>query len=382
MRRAAALLLLAVSVSACSLFGGKDNSNPPAKLEPLNTDIRMERVWHVDMGKGTDGRYLQLEPAIDGGRIFVAEYRGHVAAFNAESGEKIWKTDIKGRIIGGVGVGGDLVLVGTSEAEVVALGWGDGEIRWRAQIESQVLSQPAADPDTVVVHSLGGDLYGLEAETGKRRWIFDRDTPVLSLRGSSSPVLIQGVVIAGLANGNLVALDAANGRQLWEASVAIPRGRSELERMVDIDSKPQIRSGVIYAVAYHGRVAAIDGSSGGVIWSRDMSSSAGLSVDFQQLYLSDQESHVWALDRQTGGSLWRQEKLSNRGLTAPVPFEDFVAVGDFEGYVHLLRDSDGELMARTRVDRERILARPVVEGGLLYVYGNGGVLAAYRVTSQ
>lgn len=382
MIRTAALLLLTVSVSACSLFGGKDNTSPPAELEPINTDIRIERIWQADLGKGTDGHYLQLEPAVDGGRIFAAEYRGNVAAFSADSGERIWKTDIKGRIIGGVGVGGDLVLVGTAEAQVVALNWGDGEVRWRAQIRSQVLSQPAADHETVVVHSLGGDLYGLDAETGERRWILDRDTPVLSLRGSSSPVLIQGVVIAGLANGNLVALDAAHGRQLWEASVAIPRGRSELERMVDIDSKPQIRGGVVYAVAYHGRVAAIDGSSGGVIWSRDMSSSAGLSVDFQQVYVSDQDSHVWALDRQTGGSLWRQEKLTNRGLTAPVPFEDFVAVGDFEGYVHLLRDSDGELMARTRVERDRILARPVVAGDVLYVYGNDGTLAAYRLASR
>jgi outer membrane protein assembly factor BamB len=275
-------------------------------------------------------------------------------------------------------VGGDLVLVGTSEAEIVALDWADGHEVWRTALDSQVLSKPAANTGTVVAHALGGDLYGLDAASGERRWMFDRNVPVLSLRGSSSPLLIQDVVIAGFANGNLVALEAKVGRQLWEAAVAIPHGRSELERMVDIDSEPQIWGSAVYAVAFHGRVVAIDGRTGTIIWNRDMSSSAGLSVDYRSVYVTDQSSNIWALDRETGGSMWRQDKLYNRNLTAPVPIEDFVVAGDFEGYLHALNASNGELAARVRVDTDGLLARPLVADNVLYVYGNGGTLAAYR----
>lgn len=379
MIRFVSLLVLALLATACSMFGSKDNTDPPAELERLDTGIKLDRVWRASVGKGTDGRYLRLQPVIDAGRIFAAEYRGEVIAYDVETGKRIWKTDTGSRITGGVGVGGDLVLVGTSEAEIVALDWSDGTEVWRTALDSQVLSQPAANTGTVVAQALGGDLYGLDASSGERRWMFDRNVPVLSLRGSSSPLMVQDIVIAGFANGNLVALEANHGRQLWETAVAIPKGRSELERMVDIDSEPQIWGSVVYAVAFHGRVVAIDGSTGTILWNRDMSSSAGLSVDYQSVYVTDQISNIWALDRETGGSMWRQDKLYNRNLTAPVPFDNYVAAGDFEGYIHILNASNGELVARERVDSDGVLARPVVADNVLYVYGNGGTLAAYRL---
>lgn len=379
MIRITLLILLTLLASACSMFGTKDNTDPPAELVRLESNIKLDRLWHTDIGKGTDGRYLILQPAIDAGRIFATEYRGRVAAYDVETGKQIWKTDTGSRITGGVGVGGNLVLVGTSEADIVALDQGDGHEVWRTLLNSQVLSQPAANLDTVVAHALGGDLYGLDASSGERKWIFDRNVPVLSLRGSSSPVLVQDIVISGFANGNLIALEANVGRQIWEAAVATPHGRSELERMVDIDSAPQLWGTAVYAVAFNGRVVAIDGNSGNIIWNRDMSSSAGLSVDYRSVYVTDQSSNVWALDRETGGSMWRQDKLLNRNLTAPVPIDDYVAAGDFEGYLHILNASSGELVARERVDSDGLLARPLVKDNVMYVYGNGGTLAAYRV---
>lgn len=377
------LVLLAVQwLSACSWLRGDDNATPPAELTDIQSRATLVKIWERDVGAGIDEQFLRLRPAVAGGSVFAAERKGTVRAFNATDGKQLWESDTRISISSGVGVGESLVLVGSNDAEVVALDWRDGHEVWRTRVSSEVLAVPGADKGTVVVQSVDGKLTGLSATDGSRLWVYDRSAPVLSLRGTSSPVVTQGVVIAGADNGKLVVLDLAKGLPAWETSVAIPKGRSELERMVDIDSQPQIWGKTIYTVSYQGRAVALDGESGRVVWSRDMSSVAGMGVDINNVYVTDDASHVWSLDRDTGTSNWKQDKLANRTLTAPVSIGDYVAVADFEGYVHLLARSDGELAGRIRADSKGVLAPLVVDGDTLYVYGNGASLTAYHISAK
>lgn len=375
-------LVLAGALTGCAWLRGSDNTEPPAELADIQARVSLQEIWRRDVGAGIEDQFLRLRPGIDGGRVFMAERKGRVSAYDAATGEELWTTRTGIEVAGGVGVGDGLVLVGSSKAELVALDWRDGNELWRVGLSSEILSVPATDQGMVVVQTVDGKLTGLKASDGSRVWVFDRSVPVLSLRGTSSPVLVQGAVIAGFDSGKLAVLDLARGLPAWEISVAVPHGRSELQRMVDIDAPPQIWGGTIYVATYQGRVAAVEGNSGRILWARDLSSSAGLGIDFSGVYVTDEESHVWGLDRNNGNALWKQDKLTRRALTAPVALDAYVAVADFQGYVHLLARADGDMVGRVRADGKGVLAPLVVDNEILYVYGNSGTLTAYRIAGN
>jgi outer membrane protein assembly factor BamB len=274
------------------------------------------------------------------------------------------------------------VLVGTSDAEVLALSAVDGTLLWTAEVSSEVLSVPKTDLDKVIVQTADGNVAALDAADGHQLWIHDRSIPVLTLRGTSTPAVQHGLVVVGYANGKLAALSVEKGFDVWETSITIPQGSSEIDRMVDIDGDPIIVGGAVYVTTYQGRVAVVDVQNGNPGWTRDMSSNAGLGVDFSQVYVTDDQSHVWALSRSTGASEWKVEALGNRGLTAPEPFEDYILVGDVEGYVHLLSRYDGHIAARVKVDGKGINSKPLASNGVFYVYGNSGKLAAYTLSKE
>ncbi|HHJ13302.1 MAG TPA: outer membrane protein assembly factor BamB [Gammaproteobacteria bacterium] len=373
---ACGLLLL---LAGCSLFGDEDNSEPPAELKPFVTQVELRREWSRSTGVGADGQRVRLEAAVLGQRVFTADRRGRVSAWQLEDGRQVWKTDLDIPVSAGPGVDEGLVLVGTSDASVLALDADTGELRWKASVSSEVLAVPRVHEGMVIVQTVDGNISGLDADTGQRRWVHDRTVPALSLRGTSSPLVGDGVVLAGFASGKLVALEVRSGRQLWEAPIAVPRGRSELQRMVDLDADAVVRDGVLYVVSFQGRLAAVSLSRGRLLWSREMSSWAGIAVDLQQVYVSDDEDAVWALDRRSGASLWRNTDLRRRTLTRPVVVGGFVAVGDAQGYLHLLSRIDGSMAGRTRVDRDGIQAAPVSLGERLLVLGTGGRLVMYRL---
>jgi len=378
-------LLVSGLLSACSgvpLLSGADNADPPAELETLSGDIRLKQLWSRDVGVGFDEQFVRLVPTVYGEHLLVADRKGRVSALSADSGKPLWKVDTGVLISAGPGAGEGLVLVAGSDGEVLALGLDDGAQVWRAQVSSEVLAVPQIDLGVVVVQTADGKVVGLGARDGKQLWIYDRTVPVLTLRGTSTPAVERGVVIAGFASGKVAALSTERGFVAWETNVAIPQGRSELERMVDIDSDPVIAGNSVYVTTFQGRLAMIDVQSGDPGWTRDMSSFAGLGVDFSQVYVTDDHSNVWALARDSGASVWKQEKFRNRGLTGPEPYNDYVAVGDFEGYLHLLSRTDGHTVARTRVDSKGIRATPLAVGDVLYVYGNGGTLAAYSLSGS
>lgn len=386
MIRRLAVVVFVVAMGGCSTMSslmsggsGEDNTAPPAELTPIDAVAELQRRWRVDIGEGFDELSLNLRPAVNDGRVYVADREGRVVAIDSLSGDRLWTAKTGVAVSAGPGFGEGLVLLGTSNAEVIALNADDGSERWRVEVSSEVLSVPQTDLDKVIVQSADGNVTALAAADGESLWVYDRDVPVLTLRGTSTPAVQGGVVVAGFASGKLVAIEAERGLVAWEASVAIPRGRSELERIVDIDGDPVIVGPVVYVTTYQGRVATVELRSGTLGWKRDISSNTGLSVDFSQVYVTDENSHVWALSRNSGAAVWKLDKLANRSLTAPEPFEDYVAVADYEGYVHLLSRYDGSIAGRLVVDGRGISTRLRVVDDVLYVYGNSGVLSAYTL---
>jgi len=383
-------LLLVGLLSGCStmsswyegMVGGEDNAEPPTPLAEIEQSVRLNKRWSVDVGVGYDKQFINLQPAIAGDRLFAADRKGRVVALDAASGKQLWSTATGVAVAAGPGAGEGMVVVGSSDAEVIALEAGNGAVRWKAEVSSEVLSVPRTDLDKVIVQTADGSIAALDDADGRQLWINDRTVPVLTLRGTSTPAVQLGLVVAGFSNGKLVAFSAEKGFVVWEKSIAIPQGRSEIERIVDIDGNPVIAGGAVYVTTFQGRIAMLDLQTGNVGWERDMSSSAGLGVDYSQVYVTDDKSNVWALSRSTGASAWKLDSLAWRGLTAPTPFGDYVAVADALGYVHLLSRYDGHIAARIEVDSDGIRARPLVANDVLYVFGNSGKLAAYTLEEK
>lgn len=359
-------------------FDSPDPAKEPAELVDVTNQIQPVQLWSIDIGAGSEEQ-ANLRPAVANGRVYVVDADGLVQALDAESSRVVWRVEKDLPAMAGPGVGEGLVLLGTSEAQVVALEQDTGEERWRTDVSSEILAVPAAADGMVVVHTIDGSLFGLDAKTGEQRWRYDRKVPVLTLRGSSSPVIDNGIVYCGLAGGKLVALTLGEGTLDWEENVSLPTGRSDLERMTDIDVDPVIYTSTIFVSSYQGRVAALGKASGKMFWTRDMSAYTNLAVNWQLLYVSDENGHVWALDPDTGAAKWRQQELNNRKLSAPAIVGDYVVVGDYEGYLHWMSTDDGSIVARTRVGSKPIAAPPVVANETLYVLGSAGDLAAIRL---
>ncbi|MDX1529262.1 MAG: outer membrane protein assembly factor BamB [Gammaproteobacteria bacterium] len=374
------VLAASIALSGCGgWFSKEEIVNPPAELVDVEQEIEVDELWSRRVGAGVSEHYLKLRPLVESGRVYVAERKGRVVAYEVRDGDEIWRTETETSISGGVGGGDGLVLVGSSDGDVVALSAETGEEKWRTRVSSEVLAPPVAANGVAVTRTADGKLFGLSVSDGSRLWVYDRTVPVLTLRGTSTPVLVSGAAVSGFDSGQLVAVSLENGQALWESRIAMPRGRSELERLVDIDADPLVADRVVYAVTYQGRIAALDLFSGNVIWQRDMSSYAGLGVQDEIIYVTDTDSYVWALDRRNSASLWRQDKLQHRQLTAPLGIGRYVVVGDFEGYVHWLSRDDGRMLARVRVDSSGILAPPVVYRDVVLIYGKGGTLTALQV---
>ena len=378
-----ALLVIVCLVPGCSTVNnylrGEDNSTPPAELEDFTPQVEIIELWSRSVGAGPEDLFLKLTTSVAAGRVFTVDRKGKVSAFDATTGERLWAAKTKKDIGGGPGSGSGVVVVGSRNGEVVALSPVDGKIIWNARVSSEVLSSPKAEDGVVVVRTIDGKLFGLNATDGEQLWIYDRGVPSLSLRGTSAPVISSGVAVAGFDGGRLVGVSLQTGQPLWETLVALPSGRSELDRMVDIDGTIAIDDQTVYVATFQGRVAAVDLHSGAIIWRRDMSSHAGIGLDDAAVYITDEDSHVWALDRTNSASIWRQTGLQARSLTPPVSFKSYIVVGDFDGYLHCLRREDGEFVGRTRVDSDGILAAPVATENVLYVYGRGGTLAALQI---
>jgi len=376
-----AAMLIAV-VGGCSSIPDpmgwieEDNQAPPEELTEYQPSVKPTSRWSTDTGAGSDEQYLKLVPAFYGDQVFVADNEGEVRSLSRSNGKTSWSRDTEAPVSGGPGVGDGVVLVGTRDAEVIALDADNGEELWRKRLSNEILSVPQVAGGISVVRTIDGRVYGLDTTSGDQIWVYDRTVPVLTLRGDSSPVIDGSNVVVGFANGKLINLDLYTGDPRWDTLVSPPRGRTELERIADIDADPVIDGGVIYVSTYQGEVAALALVNGMVGWRRDISSYSGMALDSRQLYVTDAKGRVWALDRFNGASLWKQEKLLNRRLTAPAVLGDYILVGDLEGYVHFLSYDDGSQKGRVEVSGAPITAPPRVVDDVAYVFSDDGKLTA------
>ena len=384
MLRRSIIFIATIILTACGTVSGWLQEDvyeaPPAELVEFTAEFEPKIVWSVDTGDGTGDGYGDLAAWIQGNMIVAVDYEGEVSSYDVQTGQQLWQIDLDVLIATGAGGGEGLILIGTHEGEILALDEANGALRWKSKLSSEMLAPAKAAMGVVVARTADGRMNGLSATDGTVLWSYQRSVPLLSLRGASAPVLSEDKVFAGYANGKLVALSIIDGKVVWEKSVAIPRGRTELDRIVDIDSDPVIQGGIVYVVAYNGQLSALDTDSGRKLWSRDMSSHSGLDVaSGDAVYVTDDDGYIWALQDGSGDALWRQTRLLRRKGTAPVIVGSNVIVGDLEGYVHWISRQDGHFVARLQIADNPIRSKPIVKDGLVFITATDGTLTALRV---
>jgi outer membrane protein assembly factor BamB len=371
-----------LALNGCSTLGFSDDeeTQPPAELQPIEARLQLAVAWQADVGQGTEQQGYKLQPAIDRGVIYSAGSGGLLEAREASTGNLLWRQQSELTLTAGPGVGEGLLLVGTDDAEVAAFALQDGKQLWRTRISNEILSIPRAINDRVVAMAIDNQVHGLDTASGEIKWFYSRANPVLTLYGSSSPVISGGRAIVGFAGGDLVTLEARSGDPLWEISVSEARGRSELERIVDIDTDPLVYDNRIYVGSYQGNVAAVSEDSGIILWKRPLSTHQGFAVNWRYLFVPDDQDQLWALDPVSGSAAWKQDALLHRRLSQPTLIDDYLVVGDFEGYLHWLDQDDGRVLGRIKTGGAAIVGKPIQYDDTIIAYAADGRLIAVRAS--
>lgn len=377
-------LVCAILLNACTsitdlkedvserLFG-RQITEIPSELDDIKSTVEPKVLWSNQLGAIDDDDFT---PVVDKDFVYAVGSKGELVKIIAATGKDAWRVNVAEPVSGGVGVGENLVLIGTKSGYVVAHNL-DGKMLWKAKVSSQVLSAPQVDLGTVVVRCGDSRIYGLNAVDGSRKWVYERATPPLSLKSSAGVVLDGGAVYAGFAGGKLISLRVDDGTVLWEVSVAQPKGTTEIERIADITSQPVVDGPLVYAVAYQGKIAAVDRATGRIAWNRDISSYTGLNAEDARIFVSHANSAVYALDFSTGKTYWRQGDLRQRRISAPLPMGNYIALGDVEGYIHLLSREDGSFVGRIQLEESPILPQMTALGSHTIIAQNrkGGIYA-------
>lgn len=375
--------LLSSVAAACALLTLVACSNdkeidPPAELVDIVAKRKVERVWSTGLGGDSERLRLALRPFVAGDKVYAGSHDGEVVAMDASTGRRVWSVKTKRPLSAGPDVGNGLVVVGSSDGDIIALDANTGEERWRRSIASEVLAHPLVLDDLVIVRTVDGHVEGLSSVDGATRWSVEENVPRLTLRGTAPPVLAGDRIVAGFDNGKVLAIDPRSGDVLWDTVVNAPRGRTELERLADIDAPARVAGSDIFVVGFQGRVAMLALDSGQIWWARDASSYRGFALDGETLYLTNSDSVVMAMRRSDGAVLWEQDAMKRRSLTAPAIDGDALVVGDFEGYLHWLDKSTGEIVARQRADGERITNAAITAEAGVFVQTDSGKVLAYR----
>ena len=373
-------LLLAFSVTACSILSSDDvDVKTPKRLEPLAEEqVRLVEVWSRSIGKGSGTSFESLKPAVDGEHVFVTGADGEVSALNRDTGKVVWRKKLNVMVGSGVSANAGMVLLGTLNGEVIALSQENGDELWRSRVSSEILSAPVTDGEYVAVQSIDDRLSVLNAQTGGYLWRQDTLQPPLTLRGSASPLLFTEAVFAGFANGEAKAFRLQNGAPLWSARIVAPKGRTELERMVDVRGTPLIVGDTIYFTSFQGNVSALELYTGRMRWTKELSSYESMADGFGSIYATSAEGYVSSIDQRSGASNWRQQDFEFRQLSAPATFSSYLVVGDGEGFLHVLSQVDGSQIGRHKVTSAAIRAQPLVDIDLILVMTADGELVALK----
>ena len=375
---ALAALLLLNGCSWIKSWGDDDDPDAPAELVEFDPTLKVGKVWSADVGKGLDKAGRQIRPAFSSGVLYAADYKGLLMALDADSGRKRWEIKTELPFTGGPGVSDNLLLMGTENGEVFAFDASTGTQLWSATVTSEVLAAPSESDGVVVVRCIDGRVFGLDVDTGQRIWVYDHNVPLLTLRGNAPLLLRAGVVFVGYDGGQVVALKLEDGTLMWEQTLVTTEGRTELERLSDIDGQLVFIASDLLVSSYKSRLASLAADSGRLLWFKDISSATGVSVDRVNLTLSDKEGNVWLLDRRNGAETWKHDQLQRRGLTRPVFYGSFIVVGDAQGYLHWINVNDGRFAAREKIGGKGFSGPPLVVGNTLYVMTKKGNMTAFR----
>lgn len=386
MKRALVVPVIAAAIVALGgckwldKLGRKDNVEPPTPLsESFTPTLAVQSLWTATPGNGAGNSGARLRPAVADGRLYVAGVDGSVQALDAATGRNLWSVrDKKERWSGGPAANGDLVVVGSLEGSLHAFSATDGSPRWQSRIDAEIITAPAMGNDLVAVRAQNGRLFGIDPADGSRKWVYEQAVPALSLRGNSSPVIAGDLVVGGYDSGRLVAVRSSDGALAWTQLLSNAEGRTEVERLADIDGQVVVDANEVFAVGYRGQIAVFYADSGRPAWGREMNSYAGVGVSATAVVTSDAEGNVWAFDRQSGANLWKNEELRHRWLTAPAIIGNHAVVGDLDGWVHWLELGEGRLVARQRLGKKPIESTPVVADDVVYVEDVEGRIGAWR----
>ena len=380
-------LVLLAALLALSACDSKDKKvDKPADLTDIKSpSVRIQKLWSASVGGGGKKLRLGLGLASAGDKIFAAGRDGDVAAFNLKTGKQVWRNQTKLDLAGGTGVGADVVAVGSADGVVVALDMSTGTERWRAEVKGEILSAPAVGGSEVIVRTVDGKLRALAIADGKEVWTTEQQIPRLTLRGAAAPVVARDLAISGFDNGRVLAVSVVDGATVWDSPVSPPHGRTELERLNDIDAPVKVMGDEVFVAGFQGRAAMLALDSGQVWWAKDVSSYRGVDVDDSQMYISTSQGAVTAFTRRTGQQVWENPVLKLRSLSAPVVAGDFVVVADLDGYVHYFDRATGTLAGRAKAGGNRVTNSPLAVGDLVYVITDDGEIVAFHgtpVTSQ
>ncbi len=373
---------LLLGLSGCSwfsdLFEGDENKHAK-ELVKIENRLKVNTVWQLSLGGKKEGQHSQLRPAADQSAVYAASSSGRLLAVDAQTGQSKWQIETGKELTGGVGLGDGLVYVGSRKGELMAYDKTTGEQRWITILSSTILTPAVSADEKTVVKTIDGRLHGLNTADGSKAWSYERRVPLLTLYGNSQVLISEGFVVAGFDSGKLTLLELQTGKPVWERTVAAATGRSELERMVDIDADPLVASGDIYVAAFQARLMAVDQESGRVRWVHKISTYAGFDLSGDSVMVSDEDGLLWNLDRSTGKPLWKQDILEGRQPGTPRVVGSFASVGDREGYVHWFSLQTGEIAARVKLTSAPIMVRPLYANELLYVLATDGTLTALSV---
>ncbi|MBY4678884.1 outer membrane protein assembly factor BamB [Marinobacterium arenosum] len=373
--RAMTLGLAAMLLSACSLWDSSEELEPNPLVD-FEAEKQVEVLWSASVGDGPGEKYHQIVPAVVGEQLFAVDHDGLVAAFNRLDGERLWQQELDVRVIGGLAAGYGRLALTTEDGRVMVLDADSGELRWQAKLSSEVVAVPQFNRELLVVQMINGKVVALDIEDGSHRWTYDAQIPNLTLRGTSAPIVAANITFAGFANGKLAAIDNASGGEVWARRVALAHGRTELERVIDLDGRPVLVDNLLYVPSYQGRLVAINPFNSQIVWAQDVSSYRDLAEGFGNIYVAEQDDALQAFDRRTSASVWRQPALARRMISAPATVGNELLVGDSLGYLHVLSQVDGRFVARHKVDGSGLSAPPLVVDDIIYLLSDGGRLQA------
>ena len=392
------LAALLATTSGCSWFqnsgGEKKEVLKATKLKRISSEVKIKRLWRANVGSGLGRKYIRTQPAILADQIFAADAFGTVVSHDRFTGKRIWKATIgkpagkglkfwdrrdPGFVTGGVGAGAGQVYIGTTSGDVVALSASDGTEQWRIDIGTESVVPPVYDDGRIYIQTIDGRLLAREADSGEAIWAFDSQVPILTLRGTATPIVNDGIVYSGFADGMLMALNGETGERLWGHRVMLPQGRSELDRMVDVDSSPLVVGQLIYAVSFQGRLKAVRLADGRGLWEKETSSYLDLAEGYGQVYVIDEDDKIVAIDQESAEEAWSNSSLLRRSLSSPVAYSNYLLVGDDAGYLHVVAQSDGRFLARTKLDGAGLRSPFTVADGTVYAFGTGGSLTAFEI---